>query len=311
MQRPGMVDRLAILGMWLRNPGRLLRALREERRGLPGRQRRLQEVQARPVCIDPPTSFGEKIIWRIVHDRDPRLIEWSDKLAMRGYIRRMLGEEIAAAHLPRLVWQGTRAADIPFDSFEGPVVIKVNNGSRRNIVWDPRAEGDRAAVVAQLRHWLRHPKSPAGFLWIYNRIRPRILIEEHIGGPEMAEVTEIKFMVFGTRVGAATITRQARAEKAVVDADGVPLAVALIGGATPYHPMPDVEKPVFWDEIRAHAITLADGKDKLRVDFMTTGGRWWFGELTPFSNGGRLVYAPETYDRQLADMWVLPTRHLK
>lgn len=302
---------MAILAMWLRNPLGLLRALREERHGLPARQRRLQEVQARPVCIDPPTSFGEKTIWRIIHDRDPRLVEWSDKLAMRAYIRRKLGAEIAEAHLPRLIWQGTRASDIPFDRFERPVVIKVNNGSRRNVVWDPRAEGDRAAVVAQFRRWLRHPKSPAGYLWIYNRIRPHVLVEEHIGGRENAEVTDIKVMVFGTQIGAATITRLARDEKSVVDAEGTLLDVAVLGGTTLYHPVSEVEKPAFWDEICAHAIALADGKDQLRVDYMTTGDRWWFGELSPFANSGRMVYSPDAFDRKIADMWHLPTRHLK
>lgn len=311
MNRLSLSDRLAIIAMWMRNSRRLIRALRDERHGLLWRRQQLEALLGRPVSLNPPTSVGEKTLWRMLHDRDPVLVEWSDKVAMRGYIRRVVGDRVATAHLPPLVWQGTRASAIPFHRFDRPVLIKANNASGRNILWDPRDPPDRAETVATCRDWLRHPGGITGFVWIYNRIRPRILVEEHIGGPDMADVIEIKFFVFGDRIGLCVVTSLTRAQKAFFDADFNRLDIQLHGYAGPYQPMPDFVQPSFWNEICGLAIALTNGKDMLRVDLMVANDFWWFGELTPFSSGGRIRYLPDTFDRHLSGMWILPTRHLK
>lgn len=297
-------DRLAILVVLARNSGVVLWAWREERRGLPRRRQRLARLLERPVDPDNPTSYGEKLLGRILYDRDPILVDWSDKLRMRDHIRRIVGDEVARTHLPRLIWTGRNPARIPFDSLDVPVVIKPNNSTARVLRWDPATSDNRDEVIATCRHWMRGLHGIAGFLWLVWRIPPCLMVEAHVGAGDPGAVDEYKFFVVGGRVLFGIISRRATSEWSTFDADFNRLDVTMGGMKNIDKPIPEMDKPPFWDEICDHAVALVDGRSVLRVDFLVANGHWWFGELTPFSSGSRERIDPAAFDRRMAALWM-------
>jgi hypothetical protein len=297
-------DRLSVLMLWARNPGAIYYAWRQERQGLPRRRQRLADLLEQPVDPEAPTRYGELLLRRILYDRDPILVDWSDKLRMRDHIRRIVGPETAEAHLPKLVWSGTNAADIPFDRIDRPVVIKPNNSTAKVLRWDPATSENRDEVIATCRAWLRELSGVSGFSWIYWRIPPRLIVEEHIASGDLAPVDEYKFFVVGGQIVYGVISRRATSQWSTFDRDFNRLNVTMGGIKNIKSPIPEMDKPAFWDEICDHAIALTDGRSMLRVDYLVAHGRYWFGELTPFSSGSRERIDPESFDRHVAELWI-------
>ena len=76
-----------------------------------------------------PESYHELVLWRKIFDRNPLFVTLTDKLAAKAHISSACPE----LALPRTLWSGRDAIDIPLNLLAGDVVVKTNHGCAMNI----------------------------------------------------------------------------------------------------------------------------------------------------------------------------------
>lgn len=255
-----------------------------------------------------PRTYNERLAHKILHDRDPLLVRTSDKIA----VREVVAESIGAEHLIPLVGTWRRAADIPWDALPDRFVLKANHGSGTNLIVRDKAAVDRDAVLREADGWLAGNHYAWTAEWAYSRIRPRLLAEALLPGPDDGVPEDFKIYVFRGRPRLFEVhQRRFRPGYRYIHLDAetfgpVPFTwgehAAPPEQAADYTPPPEARRMV---EIAAR---LGAGFDHVRVDLFLAGGRIWFGELTHYTSNACAPVSPPVYDRVLGDMWVDPGR---
>ena len=93
----------------------------------------------RPLRMNPPRTFNEKLQWLKLHDRNPLYTRLVDKYEMRGYVRERLGDEFL---IPLAGGPWNSFDEIDFDALPERFVLKCTHDS--GSVWVVR---DRAAFA--------------------------------------------------------------------------------------------------------------------------------------------------------------------
>ena len=99
-----------------------------------------------------PKTFNEKVNVRKFFDHRPLFRTWVDKFAVRDWVAGI--KPGYDRLLPKLYHVTTDPADIPFDRLPDRFVIKASHGSGWLRIVKDKALIDRAAVIAECRHWL-------------------------------------------------------------------------------------------------------------------------------------------------------------
>ncbi len=265
-----------------------------------------------------PVLFGEKMTVRKLFDRRPIFRQLADKLQMREFVARKLGE----AFLPRLLAVHDRFDDIDFDSLPKKFVIKANHGSHWVIVVEDKGALDRRAARATVRGWMKMNYYVNSREVFYRDVKPRIMIEECLEEASGAPVLDYKLFTFDGVVKFICVSRRstvtAGREVAFFNRDYRLLPIRVEFGDSMYkkgkRPEPGASArpqashpilPTNIDRLIEIAEALAQGFDHIRVDLYSPGGRILVGELTSLSNGGVHAYEPIEYERLLGDCWNL------
>jgi hypothetical protein len=133
-----------------------------------------------------PRRYHEKMLWRKVFDRNPRFIEFSDKLRCKAY---------ALARCPDLaqpatLWQGELTAEIPADLMTGPTYLKANHGWKLNRRLDAGSRPDD--IPPELgQHWLSRQHGEKRFEWAYLQVAPRLYLEEALQSTDAEPLVDL------------------------------------------------------------------------------------------------------------------------
>ena len=244
--------------------------------------------------LDNPRTFNEKIMCKILYDRRPHLTLFSDKLRVRGHVRR------TAPYLsqPILYWWSDQADELPFDSLPGAFVLKANHGSGWNVLVEDRSRVLKEALVASARGWLKSDFAIVGREWSYRNIARAVYAEEMLFGADGKLPADYKFFVFNGRVRLIQVdeARFTRHTQTLYDErwNIVPGTVAAALG-TPRSAPHCLATMI----TAAEAISL--GVDFVRVDLYDIDGQAVFGELTNSPNKGLSPFSPASLDYLLGD----------
>lgn len=258
------------------------------------------EFHGQPPPCGPPRSFTQRMLHRLLHERDPRLRILNDKLGMRRFAAARLGGE--AALVPVLgAWDS--AAAIPWDDLPRQLVLKVAHGSGMVLHTLDRPALDRAPTLAMLDHWLAQDYHATHREWGYRGIPRRILAEPVLLDADGGNPAEYKVQCFGgvprlVRIVTGGFGRPVtEAQYDLADGRFLPFAMTRpMNRATPLPP--DIPTGA------AMAAALSAGFAQLRVDLYRLGpGRWVLGELTPYDSAGRVRFDPPAWDAWLGALW--------
>jgi hypothetical protein len=259
---------------------------------------RFTRFHGRPPRLDPPIGFNERILHRILTDRDPRLKLVNDKLAVRELIRDRAGE---AAVVPLLgVWRDP--ADIPWRDLPIPFAVKPSNASGR-FAFVRRAEDlDPSRLDALARRWMKHDFFDENLEWGYRGLPCRILAEPLLRGPDGRDPPELQVFVFGGRAGIIRVLTGEKGTPTRSDnwyaTDGTRLALRL--RTKPGDHVLTVEEA---RRFVALAETMASDFVQMRVDIYVTGEGPRVGELTPYTLAGATPFDPPEWDERLGGLW--------
>jgi hypothetical protein len=246
-----------------------------------------------------PSTFAEKVNWRVLFDRRDVLAWTCDKLQMKEQARRR-DPRIA---VPRTIWHGTDLAELAALPLPERWVLKANHASQRVHL------GSGRPTVAELERitsgWLEPSFQEASYReWAYQKAARVLVVEEWIGDDDGTAPADLKFFCFDGRVAmvAVHLSRFSDHTVAFYDPSWRKLSVTVPGNP----PVPDVPEPENLADLLDHATRLSAGFDFIRVDLYNTPRGVYLGEFTPYPASGWVVFEPATFDRTLGELWTLP-----
>lgn len=256
---------------------------------------RLYRIQfGRWPDLDRPRGFNEKILVKVLTDRRPYLTLFSDKLRVRGYVRRTAPDLL----LPALYWWSDRAEDIPFDSLPHEFALKANHGSGWNCLVRDKSALRRSDLVHLARKWLRSDFTIVGREWAYRNIRRAVYAEQLLHDDARGAPADYKLFVFGGKVRVIQVDRDRFTHHTQILYDGqwnrLEGTVAAAGGAP-------IARPASLASMLKTAEALSAGVDFVRVDLYEIDGQAYFGELTNSPNKGLSPFRPPALDQVLGD----------
>ena len=242
-----------------------------------------------------PRTFSEKIAYRKLHDRDPKIPQLVDKIAAKQQMAARFGAEFI---LPLLAVFESEA-EVNFAKLPYPCVIKPNHLSGFNVFLKERP-ADEKKVRRKLGRLLHQRYERASEEWAYSQIAPRLLVEPFIeGGPH--GLIDYKFHTFAGRVFSiqVDVDRYTHHARCFFDADWKRMPFELMYPAASY----DIARPELLGEMIRYAEKIGEGFSYVRVDLYEVAGKVKFGEATFYPGAGLEVFKPHAYDALFGEQW--------
>lgn len=272
-----------------------------------------------------PRTFTDKVRYKMLRDRRPLLVTFADKAAVRDHVASIVG----AAYLPRAHAILDDPKDLAAVTLPPAFVIKPTHGSGAVVVVSAQAPSDARLPVAEYSWVYSHVPRPAADRehlvrigehwlsqvygqgpnreWAYGQVRPRLIVEELLTGPDGAIPDDVKLFVFHGRCWFIQVDsgRFSRRTQDFYDRDWTHLALS---GGPPWADPPH-RRPARLGELIDIAERLGADTDFVRVDLYVTGDRIVFGELTSYPAGGDSPFDPETFNADFGRPWHVPRRY--
>lgn len=247
-----------------------------------------------------PTTFSEKIQWRVLHDRRELIALGGDKISMKEYVASLnLGISI-----PQTLWHGADLQSITDHDWQCEWVLKPITGSGYS-AFGEGSLGSSGLDLSEIASWTPLDAYHVKGEWQYSQSRPGFLIEEKIPTSNGTSPNDYRFFVFDgvVRFIQVDTPRVEQVHRRFYTDEWEPLDVlqgkALLAEAT--------NKPSNFDRLKYFAEIIGQHYDFIRVDLYDADGQIWFGELTPCPAGGVAPFIPTDFDDVLGHLWHLPS----
>ena len=250
-----------------------------------------------------PKTFNEKVMWYMIYFSDEVATTVIDKVRFKKYISEKIGDGYTAELYG--VWDN--AEDIDFSNVEVPFVLKSNcSGDGQNMAIITEKSQITDGLKNKMREWFKWQNTFInGSSNAYYRVKPQVLAEEYLEGID-GTLADYKFFCFdGEPYCAYTSVDHFTSDGlfAFYDMDWNVMDVN-------YGDFPSgaIEKPKHFEEMKRIAAVLSEGFPFIRVDFYETTKGLKVGELTLFSGGGLRPFNPDSFDYELGEKFVLPSK---
>jgi len=253
--------------------------------------------QRRMPSLSRPAVFTEKVLCKMLYDKNELLHTISDKLAVRDFVT----ERVDPSLLSQIYDVYDSETELELEKLPDKFVLKANHGSSFNYFVESRADKNPEVILPLARNWLRTNFGKRRAEWAYKSIRPKLFAEEYLESDEGAP-TEYKFFCFdgNPRILKVIIGLRHGGTSRFFDLNWNTLDVAE---NQQNFPQGTVARPVTLDQMIEVSEQLSQGFDFLRVDLYNVGERVVFGELTSYHNNAAPRFYPREYDRELGAYW--------
>ena len=258
----------------------------------------------KPLVLDNPQTFNEKIQWLKLHDRNPIYTQWVDKYEAKKLAAKAIGDEYV---IPTLgVWN--HFVEIDFSKLPDQFVLKCTHDSGGLVICKDKGRLDKAAAKKKIESCLKHNFFWGQREWPYKDVKPRIIAEEYMEDVATHELRDYKFFTFDGEVKALFIATERGSKEETrfdfFDADGKLLS--FTNGHPHAQPTPSL--PVCFEEMKRLSSLISKGIPHVRVDLYEVNGKVYFGEMTFFHWSGFVPFEPEEWDYKFGSWLSLPNR---
>ncbi|MCI8466534.1 MAG: hypothetical protein HFI63_11900 [Lachnospiraceae bacterium] len=238
-----------------------------------------------------PITYNEKINWEKLNIRDEKRTRLVDKYLVKTWVKEQIGEK----YLTKLYGVWDNADEIDFDTLPNQFVLKLNNGSGRNIIVKDKREMNQDEICRQLEEWKGNNFAFASLELQYKDIVPKIICEEYLDGVAESVYDYNIYCFHGEPVYIWCIKGSHRpgcqASFYNKDWEMQPFSYGY-----PQDPIP-APKPEKLEEMLALSRILCKEFRHVRVDWYNLpDGRVLFGEMTFSTWSGLMHFEPEEYD---------------
>jgi hypothetical protein len=245
--------------------------------------------------IEKPRTYNEKITWKKHNDRNPLIVETSDKIKVRDYLA-VLGFKDYL--VPAKILYNPLIEEIPDCG-----VAKPNNAAGRILFLNVYRQNKYKAWLI-LQKWLTMSYGTRQGEWAYGMIDPGIIVEKRLSDEPSDAIKVLcfngipkyvyyqKYHFFGNMVKPTCIT--------MYDCEWKKQSVTMLG-----YPNPEIKYPKYLNELIGAAFHLAKPFDFVRIDFHALDDRFYFNEFTHYPTSGTMKFEPMKWDKKLGDLWTI------
>ena len=290
--------------------------------------KRFHEDQGYWPNIENPRTLQEKVHWRKLVEDMSEAVRLADKVAVRDYVRDVVGE----GYLVEALAVAVDADEVNFDSLPDSFILKVNHASAKNLAVEDRSRLDLASVRPYANSLLRLKYGRrTGEHW-YNAIQPKLLVERLLIDQEYGIPLDFRFHVFHGKTEFIQVVSCRRFSRELLGPLSLPAGCSFVDGRMARHtaytldwqiapyqernsmpPFPALHgKPARADEMLAVAEQLAGDWGYVRVDlYCVDDRRIYFGELTFAHNAGFFGFVPTSYNDYFGSLWDIHRRYVR
>ncbi len=260
-------------------------------------------AMGKPLNLERPTTYNEKLQWLKIHDRRPEYTGMVDKHDVKSVVAQRIGEEYV---IPTLgVWE--RFDDIDFSSLPRQFVLKCTHDSGGLVICRDKEKLDITAARKKINRSLRRNFYLRGREWPYKGVKPRIIAEQYLEDPRDKELRDYKFFCFDGQVKALFVAVDRALGDHEVKFDffdenyqWMDVRQGHPNAQTPPHP------PENFAKMKQLAGKLSTGIPHVRVDFYEVDNKVYFGELTFYHFNGVVPFDPPKWDETFGAWLKLP-----
>lgn len=268
----------------------------------------------RPLNLDNPQLFSEKLQWLKLNDQNPLYTQLVDKYRVREYIADKIGEEYL---IPLLgVWDDPN--DIDFDALPDKFVLKCNHNSGTGMcICRDKSSLNYDVVRKNLKKGLRENFYLRCREWPYKDVPRKIIAEKYIesdshalnqkglddyriycfhGEPRLIYAYQSGTLAFGNKPGIESCD--------IFDTNWEHLPFRQKSPNAATKPLP----PANLSKMLEISRCLSDNHVFMRVDFYEVDGKIYIGELTLYPGGGMAPFYPEEWDERIGTWLKLPQK---
>ena len=251
--------------------------------------------------FDHPVTYNQKIQWLKLHDSTPIKTQLADKLLVRDWVARNIGDE----HLIPLLGVWDSFDQIDFSSLPSSFVLKMNDSSGHNIVVENKGMLDIDSARLKFERWLTSSFTlQAGYEMHYKDIEPKIIAEKYLYEGK-AGLTDYRLFCFDGEpfsiwVDIGSGTRNHKRDIYDLNWNLQPILVNYPNLST------QRERPAQLDTMISLARKLSKGFCHVRVDLYYVDGKIYFGEMTFTPQSGIGKWDPPEFNYLYGRMLNLP-----
>lgn len=266
--------------------------------------RNFERVFGRRPNLDNPTTFNEKVAYKILHDRRPILTRLQDKVQARDYVTERIGVE----YLPEIYQVCRSPGEIEWQKLPPCFVVKMSHGCGMNIFITDKSLINVGMIAPYLEKWRTVNFYHRWGEWAYRDIQPTILIEEMLTEQSGGAPADWKIYTFDGRAEflALNVDQLTESKVGFYDRSLTRLPLRRIHRLS----LPDDPKfPHNTELMFSLADKLGSGLDFVRVDMYNVNGRIVFGEFTHYPGAGLDQFHPPEFDEIFGSKWRVPCRY--
>lgn len=268
------------------------------------------QCTGKPLCVDNPHSYCEKLQWLKLYDRNPLYTQLVDKYKVKEWVADKLGEEYV---IPTLhTYQSVNEIDI--DTLPNSFVIKCNHDSGSTLICRNKLEFNLDEAKIRLANALRRNWYNISREWAYKDVKPLILVEPYLTNSQSSEygfskevedLWTYKFLCFNgvPKIMYVTVKNEDIWEN-YYDMDFKPLDIQRKYRRSKI----DIPCPAKWIEMKEIATKLSKGIPHVRVDLYYADNQIFFSEMTFYDWAGFSPF-PSNWEELLGEWIVLPNKY--
>lgn len=252
-----------------------------------------------------PRSFGEKLQWLKLYNRDPEYTRMVDKIEVKKWVSDKLGSKYI---IPTIgVWN--KVDDIDFNNLPNEFVLKTNHDSGGIIICKDKSKLDLVKIKAELSKSLRHNYYLTGREWPYKDVSRLIFAEKFLKIPDQSDLTDYKIYCFNGSPHYIQVI-QDRNSKETIDFFDTNWNHQAFVGLNPKcsNAITIPSKPSNLKEMLNVSKILAKDLNFVRVDLYNIEGKIYFGEMTFYPASGFGKFTPEEWSNIFGRMIQLPNK---
>ena len=254
-----------------------------------------------PLNLDHPVTFNEKLQWLKIHDRNPLYTTLVDKVEVKKYVAKIIGEE----HIIPTIGVFDSVDEIDFEKLPNKFVLKCTHDSNGVVICKDKSFLDIEQTKEKLKKGLNRSYYSLNREWPYKNVTPRIIAEQYMED-ETGELRDYKFFCFNGEVKALFIasdrTKKEQTKFDFFDENFNHLPF------TNGHPnsSKEIRKPEGFEQMKIIASKLSQNIPHVRVDLYSVRGKIYFGELTFYHWSGFTPFVPQEWDNRFGEFIKLP-----
>ena len=267
-------------------------------------KKKYRAILGKPLNLDNPKTFNEKLQWLKLYDRKPIYTTMVDKYEAKKYVAARIGEEYI---IPTIgVWNDSD--EIEFDSLPQRFVLKCTHNSGLGMcICKDKSKLDVEKVRREVKKGLKQDYYLPGREWPYKDVKHRVLAEKYMEDDSGSELRDYKVLCFGgepklIQFHAGRFTGNHTQDYYDTNWERLPMTQ---GSPLSENPL---EKPVFLEEMLDLSRKLSEGIPQVRVDWYYVKGQLYFGELTFFDASGFDEFEPEEWNETIGGWISLPKK---